>query len=38
MNADKDADDVSQEVYVDNSSEQLLQDTPGTSTATELET
>lgn len=38
MNADKDADDVSQEVYMDNSSEQLLQDTPETSTATELET
>lgn len=38
MIADKDADDVSQEVYVDNSSEQPLQDTPETPTATDLET
>ena len=38
MIADKDADDVSQEVYVDNSSEQPLQDAPETPTATDLET
>lgn len=38
MIADREADDVSQEVYVDNSSKQSLQDAPETPTATDLET
>lgn len=38
MIADKDADDVSQEVYMDNPSEQPLRDTPETPAATDLET
>lgn len=38
MIADKEADDMSQEVYVDDSSEQPLQDAPETPAATNLET